>query len=246
MSDPRRPWRSNPSRQESDSTEPLRNSSSRNTDPAYSSQPSYPPYPPPSPTQSNPTERLPQYWQQGSPPPDSPPHDEKAPPERSKSPRWLWIAAGAAVLVVVALVIALVVANISAKKPTAVPPLPAMPGSSSKNPSASSSPSTTASASGPSSTETGGAGPTDTVAYSVTGDGRAISITYLDSNGVHQTEFNVVLPWSKDVALSKSAENKANVTIVNIGHEVTCSITVAGVQVRQHTGVGLTVCNAAG
>ncbi len=83
-----------------------------------------------------------------------------------------------------------------------------------------------------------------TVVYTVNGDGRAISISYIDTGNVIQTEFNVVLPWSKEVSLSKSAIYPANVTIVNIGHNVTCSVTVAGVQVRQRTGVGITICDA--
>ena len=44
-----------------------------------------------------------------------------------------------------------------------------------------------------------------TVVYNVTGDGRAISITYVDTGGMMQTEFNVVLPWSKEVSLPASA-----------------------------------------
>jgi Mycobacterium membrane protein len=82
------------------------------------------------------------------------------------------------------------------------------------------------------------------VVYSVTGEGRAISVTYMDTGDVIQTEFNVSLPWTKEVSLSKSASHPANVTIVNIGHNVTCSVTVAGVQVRQRTGQGITVCDA--
>jgi len=33
---------------------------------------------------------------------------------------------------------------------------------------------------------------------------------------------------------------------VNIGHDVTCSVTIAGVQVSQHVGVGITICDARG
>ncbi|CNH11807.1 proline rich membrane protein [Mycobacterium tuberculosis] len=82
------------------------------------------------------------------------------------------------------------------------------------------------------------------VVYNVSGEGRAISITYMDTGGMIQTEFNVSLPWSKEVSLSKSAAHPANVTIVNIGHTITCSVTVAGVQVRQRTGAGITICDA--
>jgi hypothetical protein len=82
-----------------------------------------------------------------------------------------------------------------------------------------------------------------TVVYNVTGEGRAISITYVGNDGMTQTEFNIRLPWSKEVSLPRSGNPKPNVTIVNIGHDVTCSVTVDGVQVRQHTGAGLTGCN---
>jgi hypothetical protein len=84
------------------------------------------------------------------------------------------------------------------------------------------------------------------VVYNVTGDGRAISIMYIDTSDVIQTEFNVALPWSKEVSLSKSALHPANVTIVNIGHSVTCSVTINGVQVSRRVGGGLTICDARG
>jgi hypothetical protein len=163
----------------------------------------------------------------------------------------LWIAAAAAVLLVVGLVIALIIANGAMKTQTAVEPLPPMPGPSATTPtptrtthipSAAPAPPTTGAPGEPTeSTEPGAMQP---VVYSVTGEGRAISITYIDTGGMIQTEFNVSLPWSKEVSLSKSGMHPANVTIVNIGHDITCSVTVAGVQVRQRTGVGITICDA--
>jgi hypothetical protein len=119
---------------------------------------------------------------------------------------------------------------------------------SSQNPatSTSSSPSPSASTSAPSSTEASPPANTSgmrTVLYSVSGEGRAISITYVDNDGMMQTEFNVGLPWSKEVSLPASGSQKPNVTIVNIGHDVTCSVTVDGSQVVEKTGAGLTVCN---
>jgi hypothetical protein len=164
------------------------------------------------------------------------------------------VVAAAAVLLAVALVIALVIANGSVKEQTAVPPLPAMPGPSSTTPTpttATTSPSPSAAPAPP--TTSGSAAPSETtspagmqtVVYNVTGEGRAISVTYVDTGDVIQTEFNVELPWSKEVSLSRSALRPASVTIVNIGHNVTCSVTVAGVQARQRTGVGITICDAA-
>lgn len=84
------------------------------------------------------------------------------------------------------------------------------------------------------------------VVYTVSGEGRAISIMYIDTGDLIQTEFNVALPWTKQVSLSKSAVHPANVTIVNIGHSVTCTVTVNGVQVSRRVGGGLTICDARG
>jgi Mycobacterium membrane protein len=267
MSDPRRPRRSNQARQGFDANEPRADYQPR-TDPAYSGQVPYGPthgatsHPQGEFNASTRTERLPQYWEQGqsSPqwqygqfPPAEPPQGE--PPRRpSTPPRWLWIAAGAAVLLVVALVIALVIANGTAKRETAVPPLPAMPGSTSRpsspptsaSPRTSTPPSATATSPAPSTAapRTSTAGPSETVDYNVTGEGRAISISYVDDDGIMQIEFNVALPWSKEVSLPRSGNQHPAVTIVNIGHNVSCSVTVDGVRGRQRNGVGLTVCDA--
>ena len=103
-------------------------------------------------------------------------------------------------------------------EPTTEPPIPAAPG------------------------ETTSPTGTETVVYNVSGEGRAINITYVDSGGVMQTEFNVPLPWSKEVSLSAPAKNSASVAVVNVGRDVTCSVSVNGAQVRQRTGQGLTIC----
>jgi hypothetical protein len=263
MTDPRRPRRRSRAPQGWDASQPGADYEPR-TDPAYSEQVPYGPtygstVPIRDPNATGPTDRLPQYWSQSQhsaewqygqyPPSES--LQGGSPPRQPKPPRWLWIAAGAAVLLVVALVIALVIANGSAKRETAVPPLPAMPGS--KSPSATSAsptisepPSATAPSPVPSTPpESTTAGPSETVDYNVTGEGRAISISYVDDDGVMQIEFNVALPWSKEVSVPKSGNHRATVTIVNIGHNVTCSITVDGVAGPPRTGVGLTMCDAA-
>ena len=95
-------------------------------------------------------------------------------------------------------------------------------------------------------TETTSPGAIQNVVYNVAGEGRAISIMYIDADDVIQTEFNVALPWSKEVNLAQSAVHPPSVTIVNIGHNVTCSVTVGGVLMRQRVGVGLTFCDAKG
>ena len=259
MNDPRRPERFSPPLPGSGPAAPPEPRNPPPVDPAYADQAPYAPtygggYTPQwtqNPNETSPTKQLPAYW-------NDQPHSGELPtdrlttppPQGPKSPRWLWIAAGAAVLVVVALVIALVLANGAIKNQTAVPPLPAMPGSSPETPTPTTRTSPrphTAVPPPPASTtpsETTGPAAMQDVVYNVSGDGRAISITYWDTGDVIQTEFNVALPWSKQVSLSQSAAHPASVTIINIGHNVTCTLTVDGVQVRQRVGAGITICDA--
>ncbi|PRI14417.1 hypothetical protein B2J96_13730 [Mycobacterium shigaense] len=259
MNDPRPTERFSPPLPRSGPTGPQGPPYAPPADPAYADQapwaPTYGGYAPqwaPGPNETNPTKQLPAHWQQDQPPPGGalPPEDlSPPPPEGPRSPRWLWVAAGAAVLLVVALLIALVLTNGAVKDQTAVPPLPAMPGSSSESPTPPPStrprtrlPVPPPSATNPTGTATPGA--QQNVVYNVDGDGRAISITYWDTGDVIQTEFNVALPWSKQVSLSQSAAHPASVTIINIGHNVTCTVTVDGVPMRQRTGAGITICDA--
>jgi cytoskeletal protein RodZ len=250
MNDPRRSEQTRSARDGTEQTERIRQTYPPYTDPAYSGQsyysPSYYPGSAPNSNATHATDQLPHYWMHGQPPPAHPQEEPSA--QRPKAPRWLWIATAAAVLLVAALVIALVIANGTAKKQTEVPPLSAMPTPSSPGRASTTptSPSTSASASAPSSTESApppNAVGMQTVEYNVTGEGRAISITYVDNDGMMQTEFNVVLPWSKEITLAASSSAKASITIINIGHDVTCTLTVDGVEVNQRTGAGLTVCN---
>jgi hypothetical protein len=89
-------------------------------------------------------------------------------------------------------------------------------------------------------------GAMQTVIYDVQGDGRAINITYVDTGGVLQTEFNVTLPWNKEVQLSQPASGTASVSVINVGREVDCSISIDGVVVQQRSGAGLTICTGTG
>ncbi|MEI7914518.1 MAG: MmpS family transport accessory protein [Mycobacteriaceae bacterium] len=228
-------------------------------DPAYSGQyPSNPgfggtQYPGYGAPMTPPTEQIPPYWQPGMGyPPNQPP---PAPPP-PRSPRWLWIAAAAAVVVVAGLVFVLVSVSSSSKRSTTVAPLPSSTSAAgtprlpaptraptSRVPIPAPFPSPTAPQEpGIPGGETTDPGVTETVVYTVTGEGRAINITYVDSGGVMQTEFNVALPWSKEVSLTAPAKNSASVAVVNVGRDVTCSVTVNGAQVRQRTGQGLTIC----
>ncbi|MUL48669.1 hypothetical protein FZI85_19315 [Mycobacterium sp. CBMA293] len=171
--------------------------------------------------------------------------------------RWLWPVAGAVAVLVLCLVIALVIVNSNEQQTlVAPPPLPVptqdtmptsttattMPTTSdSAEPSEAVSPPLTTSP-----TDGNDSGDTQAVLYSVIGSGRAVSITYVDSGGVLQTEFNVPLPWTKEVQLARPAARSASVTIVNAGRGIACTIAVDGDQIQQREGVGVTVCRSSG
>jgi hypothetical protein len=236
-----------------------------NTDPAYSGYwgphqygaPGTAGYGAP-PTQ--PTQQLPPYWQ-GAGYPAPPP-----PPEPPKKPsRWLWAAAAAAVLLVTGLVLALVIVSNSTKDATVVAPPSStttrLPEPITTTPRTRPPSRTTTAMPAPipipiptpeptepglPATEAPAPTGTETVVYAVNGEGRAINITYVDSGGIMQTEFNVALPWSKEVSLAAPAKSSASVAVVNIGRDVTCTLSVNGAQVRQRTGQGLTICTGAG
>lgn len=251
----------------SDPTQPVGNnypaypSYPQNPDPAYSGQTyggqSYGPphYGQGNPPPTSPTEQLPTYWQPGtgyggygSGEPPAPP------PGGPKSPKWLWIAAITAVVLVAGLVIALVIVTGSSKESAVMAPLPPLSVSTSApsmtttrtTPTTTSrSPSTTTSTAPTTTSATTSPTGTDSVVYTVSGEGRAINITYVDNGGVMQTEFNVMLPWTKQVSLSSPARGSASVAIVNVGRDVTCSVSINGAQVRERTGRGLTICTGA-
>lgn len=256
---------SNPSGPEwSDPTQAAAAGYSPNPDPAYSGQhpgnwgPAYygPGYAGPiyGGPMTQPTEQFPTYWQPGAgyPPPGPPP------PPQKKSPRWLWIVAAAAVLLVSGLVLALMIVTGSSRdstvvasptqtpSPTTIPRAPVTTTARPPIPTTTERPAPTDSAQPSTPVVPGEAtedsGQTETVFYSVTGEGRAINITYVDTGGVMQTEFNVALPWSKEVSLAVPAKSSASVAVINVGRDVTCSVSVDGAQVRQRTGRGLTIC----
>lgn len=244
-----------PRRDRPEPTQPIGGSYPGHPDPAYASQAPYGPTHQ-APTVPPPTEQLPTYSPYGYDPyatgpyaPQYPPGElPQPPPDERKSPLWLWVLAAVAVVAVIGLVIALVIVNSSSQQ-TVVAPLPSMPEPSSTTPTPTTSrpsptipvlPLPTLPTESPT-TETTAPGPAETVVYDVSGNGRAINITYVDTGGVLQTEFNVMLPWSKEVKLARPAANSASVSIINVGREVNCSITVNGITVQQNTGAGLTI-----
>ena len=159
----------------------------------------------------------------------------------------MWVVAGVTVVVVLGLVAALVITNSSSREDTVVEPMPSLqpttPAPRAPSPTRTPSPTpvppppTT-----PPTTTTTAPAATETVVYEVTGPGRAINITYVDTGRLLQTEFNVLLPWRKEVALPNPAEDVASITVINIGRDITCSVSVDGAQVATRTGSGLTIC----
>ncbi|HEX5143425.1 MAG TPA: MmpS family transport accessory protein [Mycobacterium sp.] len=253
MTDPRRPTGpGSDGSQWSQPTEPWGNQYPP-ADPAYAGTYAYPNYVPPN--AAPPTQPLPPHWTQTQYPqyPPGPQQSEPQPPRPPKSPRWLWVLAGVALLLVVGLVVALVIANGSNRDDTVVAPLPTLPSTTTRTtppratttPPATTSPRTTVPTPilpplppvSPPQTAA-----TETVVYNVTGEGRAISITYVDTGGVLQMEFNVALPWTRQVAFTPSTVKAASVTVINVGREVSCSVTVNGSQVLKRSGNGLTIC----
>jgi hypothetical protein len=256
-----------PHRNGPDPTQPPGSGYQAYPDPAYAGQAPYgPTYQ--TPAAPPPTEQLPAYSPYGYDPYSTGQYDqyggqyppqgpgEPPPPDEPKSPRWLWVLATTAVLAVIGLVIALVVVyDNSSRQETVVAPPPSLtqpnsptrtpPTTTSRTPSIPVIPLPTL-PSAPPTTGTTPAGPTETVVYTVSGEGRAINITYVDNGGLLQTEFNVRLPWSKEVQLPEPANASASISIINVGREVNCSISVNGVTLEQRTGAGLTICATTG
>lgn len=239
------------------------------TDPAYANQAPYgTSYQPPG--VPAPTRQFPAYAQYDSAydpyatgtygPPHPPGGAPPQPPNGGPSRLWLWVLAAVSVLVVLGLVIALVIINSSDQQTVVAPPPSLEPTFTTPSTPPSTTRRTTPTPTLPplpfpipGQTTTPGApdqptvpGQTETVSYDVEGTGRAISITYVDTGGVLQMEFNVMLPWHKEVELAKPADTSASVNVINFGRELTCSITVAGAVVEHRTGSGLTICGAPG
>jgi len=241
----------------SDPTTPHQDPYQGYSDPAYAGGtppgPSYastsvPQYPAP-------TEPLPQYWTQTYPQSGPAPFTPDQPPEPPRGSRpWLWAAAGFAIAVVLGMVIWLIfVTTNPSRQETSIP---AMPSSATRTPAPTTTRTTTEpvlpfpiplpTLTAPSTSTSAPSGATEPVVYDVTGSGRAINITYIDTGGLMQTEFNVLLPWHKEVNLAKPAKDSASVTVINAGRDITCKISIGGVQVQQRSGAVLTVCSPSG
>jgi Mycobacterium membrane protein len=246
MSDSPRPGSS------SDPTDPYGGPYQGYSDPAYAGSAPGPSYAPAAvPQNPAPTEPLPQYWTQTYP--QSGPMSFDQPPEPPRGPRpWLWAAAGFAVAVVLGMVVWLVYVNTNpASQTTSIPAMPSSTIPRTTTPRTTSPPMfplpiPLPTLTFPSTPSSAPSGETEPVVYEVSGTGRAINITYIDTGGVMQTEFNVLLPWHKEVSLPKPAREAASVTVINAGRTITCAISIGGVQVQQRSGAVLTICSPSG
>jgi Mycobacterium membrane protein len=231
-----------------DGSDPPESIGSSYPDPAYASQVPY---------IVAPTQQFPTSPTFGTDPFAAPPPE----PRRRQAPGWLWALAGLSVVLVLCLAIALVIINSNEQQTlVAPPPMPEPSHETTTAPSTSTPSAETAPIPLPiplpmpgMTTPPGGVAPPgdtsaprepQTVVYSVSGPGRAINITYIDNGNVLQTEFNVMLPWSKEVQLATPSARSASLSIVNVGRPISCSISINGVPVQHHTGMGLTVCTA--
>ncbi|HZQ34157.1 MAG TPA: MmpS family transport accessory protein [Mycobacterium sp.] len=210
------------------------------------------------PSGPEPTTPLPAYWTQTQdfahtqqPGPPEPPRE----PPRGPRP-WLWALGGFALATVLALVVWLVMSNSKLNnQETSIPAMPQTSITTSRTPTTTAHPTVPSIPSLPSipgipipslpipgGPSTGGSGETEPVEYQVTGTGTAMSIMYVDAGGMMQFEYNVSLPWDKKVDLPKPAKNSASITVINSGRNVTCSISISGVQVVQNTSGLFTTC----
>jgi hypothetical protein len=170
------------------------------------------------------------------------------------STRWRWVAAGAALVLVLAVIGTVVIlrsgdsASTRARiVPSSSVPVPTSPVTTQPLPSAtttkptpppspspSPSPETVTTVT-PSATASSQAPPTTpetavrSFTYTISGTRRPgdfVAVTYIDATGVPRTDFNVTLPWTKTVIPSGAMLLKS-VTAVSLASHLNCAITDA-------------------
>jgi hypothetical protein len=186
------------------------------------------------------------------------------------STRWRWVAAGAALVLVLAVIGTAVIlrsgdsastgARIvpSSSVPVATPPVTTQPLPSATTtpptppPSPSPSPETVTTVT-PSATVSAEAPPTTpetearSFTYTISGirrPGDFVTVTYIDAAGTPRTDFNVTLPWTKRVTPAGAMLLKS-VTAVSLASHLNCSITDADGQTMtsQDFNAIATTCN---
>jgi hypothetical protein len=184
--------------------------------------------------------------------------------------RWRWVAAGAALVLVLAVIGTVVILRSGDRTSTSTrivppssPPVASPPVTTRPLPSATTTPPTpppppppppetvttvtpsvTASAQAPPTTSESG---TRSVTYTISGTRRPgdfVTVTYIDATGVPRTDFNVTLPWAKTVTPA-GAMLLRSVTAVSLASHLNCSITDADGQTITSQGFNAiaTTCN---
>lgn len=212
-------------------------------DPAYASQAFE--YPALSSTaQPNQTAVLPQQYGSYGPPPQDPP-----PPRRSNT-FWLWVVGIGALVVIIALIATLVVLiqRQDEQPPPTVIATPSTRTSTTTAPSVPSLPPIPSFTIPPipvNPPTQGSQAATETVVYEVSGRGPALNITYFDASGSLQMEFNVKLPWRKEVKLNSEQLTNAVVIAADFSHDVSCTLLVNGAQ-KSTTSGKMATCSGMG
>ena len=217
------------------------------SDPAYAGSAPFGPSYAPASMPSNPaqTEPLPQYWTQTYPQTGSA-QPMEMPPEPPRGPRpWLWAAAGFAVAVVIGLVVWVVfVATNPSRQETSIP---AMPQSSTtprtpprtttttpELPSILPIPLPTLTLPNPT-TSPNTSGETEPVTYEVSGQGRAINITYVDTRRRDADRVQRAAAVEQGSELAQPAKDSASVTVINVGSRRHLQrVGIGGVQVQSN------------
>lgn len=86
---------------------------------------------------------------------------------------------------------------------------------------------------------------TESVVYEVGGRGPALNVTYFDASGSLQMEFNVKLPWRKEVKLNTEQVTNAVVIAADFSHDVSCTLLVNGAQ-KSATSGKMATCSTLG
>lgn len=211
-------------------------------DPAYASQAfEYPALS--GAAQPNQTAVLPQqYGSYGTPPQDP------EPPRRSNT-FWLWVVGIGALVVIVALIITLVVLiQRQDERPPTVVTTPSTRTSTTTAPSRPTTPPLPSFTIPPipvnPPTQRSQAA-TESVVYEVAGHGPALNVTYFDASGSLQMEFNVKLPWRKEVKLNTEQVTNAVVIAADFSHDVSCTLVVNGAQ-KSATSGKMATCSTLG
>ncbi|MBB4855130.1 hypothetical protein HNP40_002522 [Mycobacteroides chelonae] len=168
-----------------------------------------------------------------------PPPKDPEPPRRSNT-FWLWVVGIGALVVIVALIITLfVLIQRQDDRPPTVVATPSTRTSTTTVPSRLTIPPIPSFTIPPIPVDPptqGSQAATEAVVYEVGGHGPALNITYFDASGSLQMEFNVKLPWRKEVKLNAKQVTNAVVIAADFSHDVSCSLVVNGTQKSTTSG----------